>query len=1473
MKQFYLLLFCSLRFVCALAQVQDSTAWIPNGYVSVSTHSGNTVYVAGGFSHVGPPTGGGGTLSLQDGRLVTPKFPRVEGAVLSCVPDGQGGWFIGGSFEKVGGVRVGNIAHILPENILDPNWKPTVNGPVNALLKVENTLYVGGDYTAVNDQPRGSLAALAATTGGLTPWNPDVKGKVYFPTETGEIRALAAANGFIYAGGNFTSVGGVRKSSLTRIRMDNGQTDAWRAGVDGGQAYALTVSGNLLYVGGTFTSLNSQPRNRIGAIDLVTETVTAWNPALECVSSSCSGNGGGNVSAIAVANNTVFIGGLFTQVGGQARNSFAAVDATTAQVLALNPAWNGERSNHVKALAVLNNTLYVGCSYDGLVLGGERLGAFDIPSGQVSSTWAPACFGGGASVRCLAVSAATNSIYAGGSFASVGGVKRWSMAAFDTGTRQVTAWNPHPGNTSRNVYALLADGDAVYIGGSFSSLGDAGVRNLAVVNATTGAVSDWRPNPDEAVYTLSKAGDQIIVGGNFTSIAGTPRNRLASVNAGTRQLTPWNPDANGSVTRSAASGDQVYIAGNFTQVGRAGRNKLASVLLSTGKVSGWNPNPNNSVSSLAVGGGKVYAGGLFTQIGGQSRNRLAAFSTSTCQLENWNPGADNNVIALAWSGKWLYAGGQFTTVGGQPRNLVAKIDATSGQVDSWSHPVDGGSYYYVNTLLASNESVYIGGWFDAYQRRLTAFPYLASLRTTSSVPNTIAGNVYLDANDNCRRDAGEESVERTIVVAEPGPYYGVADEKGDYRIAVDTGTYTVRALLPTGVLQPVCAPGDARRVRFQSYGNVAGNVDFANKTTALPHVEVHVASVRRRRCFASSTVVSYCNRGTAPAGNATLHVQLPEYVAFVSADKPYAKGAENTYVFELGTLLPNQCGNISITDSVVCNNPDIRGLTQCTKAWITPANAGSPAPGWDRSDVSLKARCLNNGRVRLAIYNVGAAPMADSSALRVYLDAQLAFTRRYKLNNGDSLLLQVPANGRTVRLEADQRPGHPNKRQSNVTLEACGVNSAGTVSTGFVTQFPVGAPVPGEATECQTIVDSYDPNDKRVQPQGTTASRYTPTGTALDYTIRFQNTGTDVAYTVVVVDTLSDHLDLATLRMGLVSHSYKLLVSGGQKPVLTFVFDNINLPDSNRNEALSHGYIKFSITPKSTIAPATVIENRADIFFDYNPAVRTNTVTNTIFDVPVVVAPGESDRVIVCSFNQPAFAGNDRSLCRQDTVRLQATAPLAGNGRWRVVKGNARIAEPLHPHSRVDALSYGDNVFEWRVPFGTCEADSSVGRVTIRLEGGPARPEVVKQGADSLYSTVPGDRYGWYLDGRPLTQTTRQIKATEDGQYQVQVFTADCASDLSPAYTYRNVTTGVAELSCPLIVYPNPAGKVVFIEFPTTAPARVHLVDAMGKTIRTTRFTETGQKQELHLNAVPAGVYLLRVEVGSRIILKKLMVR
>ncbi|MBP7409437.1 MAG: T9SS type A sorting domain-containing protein [Flavobacteriales bacterium] len=142
-------------------------------------------------------------------------------------------------------------------------------------------------------------------------------------------------------------------------------------------------------------------------------------------------------------------------------------------------------------------------------------------------------------------------------------------------------------------------------------------------------------------------------------------------------------------------------------------------------------------------------------------------------------------------------------------------------------------------------------------------------------------------------------------------------------------------------------------------------------------------------------------------------------------------------------------------------------------------------------------------------------------------------------------------------------------------------------------------------TYTRTITGSYDPNAKEV----VTSSDFSDElylideDEWVDYTIQFQNTGNDTAFFVVITDTLPSTLDPLTFRLGARSHPCIVDMMG--QGVLRFAFPNILLPDSNVNEPRSHGFVKFRIQPRLPILPGTTIENIANIFFDYNPAIIT----------------------------------------------------------------------------------------------------------------------------------------------------------------------------------------------------------------------------------------------------------------------------
>ncbi len=147
---------------------------------------------------------------------------------------------------------------------------------------------------------------------------------------------------------------------------------------------------------------------------------------------------------------------------------------------------------------------------------------------------------------------------------------------------------------------------------------------------------------------------------------------------------------------------------------------------------------------------------------------------------------------------------------------------------------------------------------------------------------------------------------------------------------------------------------------------------------------------------------------------------------------------------------------------------------------------------------------------------------------------------------------------------------------------------------------------------------SFDPNDKLVNPNR--EGDYVLFEEDFIYTIRFQNTGNDVAYDVVIRDTLDANLDLSTFRVLGSSHADHLnTILDDNERILTFEFRDIFLPDSTSNLEGSQGYVNYFISPFNGLAEETPITNSAGIYFDLNPPVITNTVQSImVSELPIV---------------------------------------------------------------------------------------------------------------------------------------------------------------------------------------------------------------------------------------------------------------
>ncbi len=150
----------------------------------------------------------------------------------------------------------------------------------------------------------------------------------------------------------------------------------------------------------------------------------------------------------------------------------------------------------------------------------------------------------------------------------------------------------------------------------------------------------------------------------------------------------------------------------------------------------------------------------------------------------------------------------------------------------------------------------------------------------------------------------------------------------------------------------------------------------------------------------------------------------------------------------------------------------------------------------------------------------------------------------------------------------------------------------------------------------QNVVSSYDPNYKDATPELSPVQ--VVNGTFIDYNIHFQNTGNDTAFNIVLADTLSPLLKSNILQVVATSHPCNITLKDS---IIYFEFLKINLPDSNRNNFRSNGFVHFRLLPQSNVPAGGRINNKASIYFDYNKPVVTNTASTLIkpYGVPVVI--------------------------------------------------------------------------------------------------------------------------------------------------------------------------------------------------------------------------------------------------------------
>lgn len=485
------------------------------------------------------------------------------------------------------------------------------------------------------------------------------------------------------------------------------------------------------------------------------------------------------------------------------------------------------------------------------------------------------------------------------------------------------------------------------------------------------------------------------------------------------------------------------------------------------------------------------------------------------------------------------------------------------------------------------------------------------------VYNKIRGRVINDLNLNCGVDSTDSPITGIILRADPGPYYSVSDSLGNFKIEVDTGNYSIQQLNNNSIWTGTCQL--SYPVSFTTIGDSIDGLnfyDFANAACSKLTIDLSSQDIS----LDGSTLfnIKYCNIGATTAFNTLIRIDFGAYVLDsgnsvvpVSSSLPWVNNQPGIYEFNTGDLPSNFCGSLNI----VANFAGTIGTTNCIVSKIFPdTSCVTQDTAYGERQFLLIGYCGQNDTAYFKLRNDLTQSFLQSGIYKIYRNSVLEAVDTFGIDSGDSLLVAYPSGGGTIRMKIDfiYFPNPHVYPGPTLAIESCGANTL----PGFITEYPINQ-YDNLTTNnyCFLITGSFDPNDKKNIPTGLTSNHYISPKDHMEYQINFQNTGNDTATYIIIRDTISPYLDISSIIDGPSSHPHSFNVYG--QGIAEWVFNPIALPDSNVDEAASHGFVKYKIKQNEGNLYGSLIKNSASIYFDYNAPVITNITTNTVCESPI----------------------------------------------------------------------------------------------------------------------------------------------------------------------------------------------------------------------------------------------------------------
>lgn len=341
------------RLAALEAATGNATAWNPSvtgveSEVNAIAVNGAAVYAGGFFTSINGQLRNNIAAVDANTGSITAWNPAANNRVRALAVNGAV-VYAGGDFTAIGGQPRNYLAALEATTGSATAWNPqagseTGSAPpsVQALAVNGAVVYAGGKFTLISGQTRNRLAAIEATTGNPTAWNPNANGAV---------RCLMISGATIYAGGEFSEIGGANRNHLAALDLVTGSATAWNPNATGGNSAfvsAMAMSNTDVFAGGNFTAIGGQPQSHFAHLG-----ETPFNPAPTLLSLSPTfGNRLQTLEAIFAGAN--FVNDVSTVNAGEGIivNSVTVTNATS---LTANLTITAAAAIGTRHLSVINN--------------------------------------------------------------------------------------------------------------------------------------------------------------------------------------------------------------------------------------------------------------------------------------------------------------------------------------------------------------------------------------------------------------------------------------------------------------------------------------------------------------------------------------------------------------------------------------------------------------------------------------------------------------------------------------------------------------------------------------------------------------------------------------------------------------------------------------------------------------------------------------------------------------------------------------------------------------------------------------------------------------------------------------------------------------------------------------------------------------------------------------------------------------